>query len=189
MDWVLEADGFFQGFGLTNVRMPIWGYVLEGSASSSSGSAPLVEHPASAEFRAKRLKVSGGYGGSQVFVHRLCIAARVTSNSQEEEVTHIEKTQELEEGEELEEPEKGQKTDDAFIAEVNPKDKTSHIEGEAAVKEEEIDMDELARSMADGAAKALSTRCTHIEGDADRISAVGSLGPHEMVMGFGGGGL
>ena len=158
VDWVLEADGFFQGFGLTNVRMPIWGYVLEDRASSSSGSAPLVEHPAPAEFRAKRLKVSGGYGGSQVFVHRLRIAAGAPVSSQEEEVTHIEKTQELEEGEELEEPEKGQKTDDALIAEVNPKDKTSHIAGEAAVKDEEIDMDELARSMADGAARALAYR-------------------------------
>ena len=93
-----------------------------------------------------------------MIVHRLRLAAGVTGSSQIEEVTHIEKTQELEEGEELEEPEKGQKTDDALIAEVNPKDKTSHIAGEAAVKEEEIDMDELARSMADGAARALAYR-------------------------------
>ena len=156
VDWVLEADGFFQGFGLTNVRMPIWGYVLEESASSSSGSAPLVEHPASAEFRAKRLKVSKGYGGSQVFVHRLRMAAGVPVSSQEEEVTHIEKTQEQEEGEEFEKLEKGQKTDDPLIAEV--KDAVTYIAGDAAVKDEEIDMDELARSMADGAARALAYR-------------------------------
>ena len=156
VDWVLEADGFFKGFGLTNVRMPIWGYVLEESASSSSGSAPLVEHPASAEFRAKRLKISKGHGGSQVFVHRLRMAAGVPVSSQEEEVTHIEKTQEQEEGEEFEEPEKGQKTDDPLIAEV--KDPVTHIAGDFAVKDEDIDMDELARSMADGAARALAYR-------------------------------
>ena len=155
VDWVLEADGFFKGFNLTNVRMPIWGYVLEDSASSSSGSAPLVEHPASAEFRAKRLKISK-IPGAQVFVHRLRMAVGVPVSSQEEEVTHIEKTQELEEGEEFEEPEKGQKTDDPLIAEV--KDPVTHIAGDFAVKDEDIDMDELARSMADGAARALAYR-------------------------------
>ena len=43
-----------------------------------------------------------------------------------------------------------------MIAEV--KDPVTYIAGDFAVKDEDIDMDELARSMADGAARALAYR-------------------------------
>ena len=128
--------------------MPVWGYVLEQTASSSSGSAK----------RAKTAMREGpqDVDSDQAFVRLLRLAAGVTDSSQIEGVTHIEQKQEIEEGEEPEEDivyrrsvsEDAAGVDPPLAAESTPKDKTSHIEDEAAEEGDEIDMDALAKKLA-----------------------------------------